>query len=59
MKKLYYDEFNLVTFVNERIYYHVELNLVTYILYEVVLNLYHFILIIWMRNEFHMWLICG
>jgi hypothetical protein len=49
----YYDGFNLVTFVNEGIYYHVEFNLVTYILCEVALNLYYVILIIWMRNEFH------
>jgi hypothetical protein len=56
MKELYYDGFNLVIFINEEIYYHVEFNLVTYILSEVVLNIYHVILIIWIRNEFHMWL---
>jgi hypothetical protein len=55
MKELYYDGFNLVIFVNEGIYYHVEFNLVTYILCEEVLNFYHVILIIWMRNEFHIW----
>jgi hypothetical protein len=52
----YYDGFNLITFINEGIYYHVEFNLVTYILCEVALNFYYVILIIWMRNEFHMWL---
>jgi hypothetical protein len=52
----YYDGFNLITFINEGIYYHVEFNLVTYILCEVALNLYYVILIIWMRNEFYMWL---
>jgi hypothetical protein len=54
MKELYYDGFNLIIFINEGIYYHVEFNLVTYILSEVVLNIYHVILIIWIRNEFHM-----
>ena len=51
----YYDGFNLITFINEGIYYHVEFNLVTYILCEVALNFYYVILIIWMRNEFHIW----
>jgi len=35
----YHDGFNLVIFTNERVYYHIKFNLITYILCEEVLNL--------------------